>query len=226
MASLRSKLVAIAGIALVLVAVLGLWGYGAYTKSQARKAATALVKDTAERLREALLLEAEGRSTTVEAVTKIEAHVAAIQRNYTGLRRLDPDALGGLAGAADNYFVTSHEILRRIAISNRARLSLAGSSGALHSHMRSDRGAASWPREAVQLRERVDRHYRDYRLAAEVLVKLIDSFPATQTRIAPHVEPALLIEPGTIAAAHAAAVKSAKTIAAEINDLTKLETYR
>jgi hypothetical protein len=226
MALPNSNPLALAGIALVLVAGLAYWGYGTYTQSQARKAAAALVKDTSERLREALVLEAEQRSTTVQAVARLEEHVAAVERNYAGLRRLDAEAPGEFVEAADDYLITSREILRRIAVSNRARRDLAGSSEALRGHMRSDRGAALWPGEAVRLREGVDRDYRDYRLAAETLVKLIESFPASQARIAPHVEAALLIDSGILAAARTAAFNSAKTLAAMIDSLTNLESHR
>jgi len=226
MAPLKAKPLAIAGIALALLAVLGYWGYGAYTQLEARRSAAALIKDTAERLRQALRLEADGRTPTVEVVGEFDSHLAAVDRNYSELRRLDPGALGGLAAAADDYVITAREILRRLAISNRARLSLASSSETLRNHMRSDRGAAAWPGEAVRQRERVDHDYRDYRLAAATLVKLIDSFPASQSLVTPYVEPALLIEPGILAAARVAAATSAKAIATEIGDLTKLETHR
>ena len=60
-----------------------------------------------------------GITLAVAAVGYFEAQFAAVERSYAGLRRLDAAALGALGDAADDYVLTSREILRRIAVANR-----------------------------------------------------------------------------------------------------------
>ncbi len=72
------------------------------------------------------------------------------------------------------------------------------SSQALREHMGADNGTASWIGEAIRGKERVEKDYRDYKLAVEALDKLLESLPDTQTRIAPYVGPGQLIEQSTI----------------------------
>jgi hypothetical protein len=226
MPQLNPKALGVFGITLAVAAV-GYWGYGAYSKSQTRKVAAALAKDTSQRLRDTLLAEAAGPATTAaDAVAKLEAQFAAVERSYAGLRQLDAAALGALGNAADDYVLTSREILRRIAVANRSRFDLGASSQALRSHMSADRGTAAWPGEAVRLRERVDQDYREYRLAAEALVKLLDSLAASQAKIADQLDPSLLIESHVIAAVRTSTLEAAKRIATEVERLTNLAAYR
>lgn len=223
----KSRRLAIAGIALILALVAAWWGYDAWSKFQMRKVAVTLVNDSGKRLRDALLAVTAGPSSPeAGTVAKLEVQVTAVERNYTSLRRLDVAALGTLAEAADDYILTLREIVRRIAVSSRSRLNLGASSQALRSHMVADRGAASWPGEAVRLRERVDRDYRDYRLASEALVKLIDSLPASQAKVASWLDASLLIDSPAIASAHERALDGARHTAAEIEKLTNLAAYR
>jgi hypothetical protein len=223
----KSRRLTIAGTALVLALFAAWWGYDAWSKFQTRKAAMALVNDSGKLLRDALLSANAGSSSpAAEAVAKLEAQVTAVERNYANLKQLDAAALGTLAEAGDDYILTVREIARRISVSSRSRLNLGASSRALRSHMAADRGAASWPGEAVRLRERVDRDYRDYRLAAEALVKLLDSLPASQMKVASGLDPSLIIAPPAIASARERVLEDAKRMTAEIEKLTNLAGYR
>jgi hypothetical protein len=227
MPRLRSRPLAIASLILVIGAAAGYWAHGVYTRTQVRKTVVALVTDTSQRVRSALAGTAAGTpAARFEQAAEIDAHTAQVEHNYSDLQRLDPAAAGPIAEAADDYILTSREILRRIAISDRARLNLAVNSAALHDHMRSDRGEATWPREAVRLKGRVEQDYRDYRLAAQALAELLESLPASQARIAPHVGPAMLIEPTLVTSARAAVRETASRLQAAVEKLSNLEAYR
>lgn len=226
MLPVRSKPFAI-GLALAVAAAGGYWAYTLYTQAELRKTATALVTDTGGRLRNALDGAAAGAPAAApDRIKEIEAHAAAVERNYSELRRLEADAVGALAALADDYILTSREILRRIAITHRTRLSLAASSAALRDHMRSDRGQATWPGTAVRLKESVDQDYRDYRLAADALLPLLESFPMSQARIAPHLDPAALVEPDAVTSARSALAETIARLATEVGKLTNLDAYR
>lgn len=227
MPQLRSRPLAIAGLILVIGAAAGYWAHGVYTRTQVRKTVVALVTDTSQRVRSALAGTAAGTpAARFEQAAEIDTHTARVERNYSDLRRLDPAVAGPIAEAADDYILTIREILRRIAISDRARLNLAVNSAALHDHMRSDRGEATWPREAVRLKGRVEQDYRDYRLAAQALAGLLDSLPASQARVAPHVGPAVLIELSLVTSARAAVLETTSRLAAAVEKLSNLEAHR
>ena len=227
MARLDSRQLAAAGVALVVAATAAWWGYGAYARWQAHKAAVALVNDTGARLREALRAEARGSPLpSPDGVAYRESELAAAERNHLRLKQIDAAALGAMADAADDYLVTGREALRRIAVGSRARVNLGASSEALRAHMSADRGRPGWPGEAVRLRERVDRDHREYRLAAETLVKLIDALPASQDKLAGVLDPSVRADAQLLASARAATLEHAMRIATEVERLTNLGSYR
>ena len=219
------KQLALAGLILVIAAAAGYWAYSAYSQKQLRKTMVALVTDTSQRLRDVLASTAGGTpAARFDTVAEIDADAAKVHRNYSELGALNH--AGPITDAADDYILTSREILRRIAVSDRARLNLAVNSLVLHDHMRSDRGEATWPGEAVRLKGRVEQDYRDYRLAAQALVSLLDALPASQTRMAAHFGPNLLIDLALIASARAAVLETSSRLAATTQKLGNLETHR
>ena len=219
------KPLAIAGLILAVAAACGYWAYTLHSQSQLRKQAVALITSGSLQLG-AGLEGAAGPAAGPEKTAEIEARAAAVERAYSALRRLDAEALAELAAPADDYLLTGREILRRLAITHRAQINLAASSAALHDHMRSDRGHAAWPAAAVRLKERLDQDYRDYRLAAEALLPLLDSLPASQGRIDAALGRTTVIEPTLVAAVRAATLERNHRLAAQVEKLTNLDAYR
>jgi hypothetical protein len=78
----------------------------------------------------------------------------------------------------------------------------------------------------VRLKDRVDRDYRDYRLAAEALLPLLDSVPASQARIDAHVGQETRVETALVAAARTATLERSARLAGEVGKLTDLHAYR
>ncbi len=223
---MNTRTIVIAG-ALIVAAALGYWGYGALKQREHRGEVAALVKDTGTRLRETLVIEA-GPTAAInsETVRKLDEHVAAAERNREALKRLDATGQQALVDAADNYLLTGQEILRRQATGHRNRLLLADSARALREHFRADRGAASWVREAVRAREPVEKHYGVYRSAAETLDKLLESFPASQTRIASLVAGVPLAEGNLIAEARKRSLEALKRATDEVERIRQFTVPR
>ncbi len=218
----RTRIIAIGLIVAVGGAAIGWWGYGAHQKRELRKAIVGLVADSASRMREALAKPADSPETT----PRDEEHAAAAERNLAQLKGLAQAREQLLADDADDYLLTSREILRRVVESRRYRQMLTESLQALTEHMRSDNRTGAWVQEAVKARERVNKDYRGYAAAAASLDKLLLSFPDSQKRIAPDVGPAVLIDAAAIDAARARVVSAASQAEAEVAKSRQLETFR
>jgi len=209
-----SKTLVIAVVAFVIAAGLGYWGYAALKKREGQKSVVAAVTDVSARLREALTIEAGP-----QAASKLDEHAAAADRALQEIKRLDASANRALVDAADNYLLTAREILKRQSDRHRHGLALADSLQALRQHMRADNRTGTWVQEAVKARERVNKDYRGYGVAAEVLGKLLESLPATQKSIAPLVGGASMIPGDLIASASKRVQQEAQLAATEVEKL-------
>ena len=218
----RAKIIAVALVAALATAAAGWWGYGEHQKRELRKAIVALVADTGARLRGALTATAEGP----EAARRLEEHAAAADRNLAELKRMNAARAPALADAADDYLLTSREILKRLADVQRYRRLLSESLPALLEHMRADNRTGAWVQEAVKARERANKDHRGLSLATGALDPLLQSFPASQKKIALHVDPSLMIEDGVLDAARARALAAAKQAAAEFEKTRRLDAFR
>lgn len=218
----RTRIIAIGLVVAVVGAAIGWWGYGAHQKRELRKTIVGLVADSASRMREALATPADSPETT----RRDEGHAAAAERNLAQLKSLAAAREQLLADAADDYLLTSREILKRVVESRRYRQMLTESLQALTEHMRADNRTGAWVQEAVKARERVNKDHRGYAAAAAALDKLLLSFPDSQKRIAPDVGPAVLIDATAIEAARARVVSGASQAEAEVAKSRQLETFR
>lgn len=219
------KAVVIILIAVVVTAALG-WAYSEHRKRELHDTVLALVKDTSLQLREALNVDAGSAAANPETGRKLDEHVATVERHFLQLRSMDTDSVRELAEAADDYLLTAREILRRQASSYRYRLQLAESLKALRNHMHADDRSESWVQEAVRAKERVDQEYREYRLPAEALAKLLESFPVSRAKIAPHVDAALLPDGSLVETAHRRTLEAVRQAADEIEKAKQLASYR
>jgi hypothetical protein len=217
-----TRIIAIGLVVAVVGAAIGWWGYGAHQKSELRKTIVGLVADSASRMREALATPADSPETT----RRDEEHAAAADRNLAQLKSLAAAREQLLADAADDYLLTSREILKRVVESRRYRQMLTESLQALTEHMRSDNRTGAWVQEAVKARERVNKDHRGYAAATTALDKLLPSFLDSQKRIAPDVGPSVLIDATAIEAARARVASAASQAEAEVAKSRQLETFR
>lgn len=186
------RTVPIAAVALVVAVGIGYFAYGTYRKSAAGNEGIALAQDTARHLQEAL--GAEPGRTSTETVQAMGEHAAAASRNLDALRRGNAAGKPELMDALDDFVLTGREILVRQAAGFRFRQQFLASSQSLREHMRADNRTGAWVREAVKAKDRVEKDYRDYAGAAEALDKLLESFPASVTRLASSSKAAPLVD--------------------------------
>jgi hypothetical protein len=218
----RTRLIAIGLVVAVVGATIGWWSYGVHQKRELRKTILGLVADSAARTREALAAPAD----SPEITRRDQEHAAAAERNLAQLKGLAQAREQLLADVADDYLLTSREILKRVVESRRNRQMLTESLQALTEHMRADDRTGAWVQEAVKARERVNKDHRGYAAATAALDKLLLSFPDSQKRIAPHVEPAVLIDSAALESARTRAIAAAKQTEAEVVKSRQLETFR
>ena len=205
-------------VAVAIVIALGLWAYSAHRTHTTRAAITVLVRDSGERLKPAL--------TQTGAPGAFDAAARAVEGDVATLRKLDTQAVLPLADAADGYLVSVREILRRRAVMHNAHDPLAKGLEGLTQHLKSDRGAAAWPGEAVRLKDGLERDFRGYRIATESYVTLLETLPAAQSKIAEHVSNVWVADEKTIGAARSAALDALARTDENIRKVTQLDTYR
>jgi hypothetical protein len=218
----RNKAIAIALVAVIAAAAVGWWAYGEHQKRELRKAIVALVADSGARLRAAL----DTTAREPDGGRKLEEAAVAAERNLAALKGMNAAREQALADAADDYLLTTREILKRLVNVHRYRELMSESLQALVEHMRAGNRDAQWIALAVKARERVNKDYRDLSLAASALDQLLQSLARSQNRIAPYVGPAALLDGGEINAARARTRETAKQAAAEIEQTRKLEAFR
>jgi len=215
----RTVVIAVA----TLVAVgLGYWGYGTHKKRELNQTAVAALADASARMREALSIEAAPIADRAQAAQKLEEHAAAMDRHLKGLQSLDTSRNRALADTADHYLFSVREILKKQADSQRHRLLLADSLQALREHMRADNRTSAWVQQAVKAKERVNKDYRGYARAAEALGQFLETFPASQARIAPYVAASALIANELTEKVRQSVLESAGQAAAEVEKMDRM----
>jgi hypothetical protein len=227
MMALKPKALAVVVLATLLAAALGYWAYGAHKKQELRLVVAAILADVSPRMREALEIEAglpaEGRKGLSP---QLEQHAAAVDQRLQQLKGMDGTPDLPLFDAADSYVLTAREILRKQAASNQHRESLSQSLEALRTHMRADDRTGGWVKEAVVARERVDREYREYRIATEAFGTVLGTLTAAQTKIARYVDASQLSDVKLIGETRSRTLEALKQLAAEMEQVKQLESYR
>lgn len=211
-----------------LVAVgLGHWGYGAYQTRETKKTAVALITDIADRLRQSLMVEAglPPANRTRRTATP-EAEAAAADKALQTLKSLHASDNQALVDAADDFLLTSREILKKLADFNRYRALLDESAQALREHMRSRDRSGAWVQNAIKARERVNQDLRGYTTAAEVSGKLLKTLPVSQKKIAPFVGKEVLIADDLVARASERIQQNLQQTAAEMEKTRTPEDFR
>ena len=224
--SIRAKGLLAALVLVVTGSAFGYWNIARHEQRERRDDIVWLIQDTSLRLRVTLTSEVAIALDESEMLRSLYEHAVAVDRHLQKLRNMDTTGAGNLANAADDYLLTSREILLRRASSQRYRVKFSGDLEQLRHHMRSDNRTGAWITAAVRAKERVDEDYRDFRIASTALVTLIDSFPAAQAKIAPHVDAARLIDDAVVAKARERIVLASQATERELDRYANLNRYR
>ena len=210
----------------LLVAGLVYWGYGEHKKRELPKTVSAFVQDASLRLQDALGSDGDAIGANPETAYRLDHHVTAVDRGLSKLRAIDTTSIEEFASAADDYLLTTREILRRRAADYRYRMHLSESTRALRNHMRSDNRTGAWVSQAVRRKEQMEADYRDHRLATEALAQLLGQFPASRAKLTPYIDLALLADESVVAAARSRALEAFGKITDEVEKTGQLNAYR
>jgi hypothetical protein len=169
-------------IALAVAAVVGYMAYGAAQKRAQQREVTQLVRDSTERLRQAL-----GPNASPELVSTLDTNLRSVKAPR------DP----ALADAAEQYITGAREIARRrVAVAELERKA-AASRAALAGHMaHASRRNDAWLRDAVALKKQVESQHYELNLTLKALDELLFTLPESEKPLAPRVGTDALLETG------------------------------
>src|SRR6266705_785296 len=187
-----------------------------------------LTTRTAALLAAALAVAIEtGTMPADQTVGRLDDHAQEVDKHVLELRDMSASPDRALVDAAEEYMLTVRQILRNQAASHRYRIQVSASDRALRDHMRSaKRRSGSWIQEALRAKDRLEKDYSDYRLSAEALSRLLESYPDARKKLALHVRGALLADEGTAATARKRALENSKRVASEVEKARQLAAVR
>jgi hypothetical protein len=227
LSSTRAKVLLASLVTVLAGSAFGYWGITGYEQRERRDDIVWLVQDASLRLRSALASEPLATNADIDDLLRsYYEHAIAVDGHLQKLRAMDASGAGNLVDAADDYLMTTREILLRRASSQRHRVRFSGDLRRLRDHMRTDDRSGAWITAAVRAKERVEEDHRDFRIASAALVTLLDEFPAAQAKIAPHVDAAYLINDSIIAHARERVALVSQATARELDRYANLDRYR
>jgi hypothetical protein len=207
---------------LIVATAAGYWAYSEYRKRELHERVAALVSDTTGRLR-ATLSEGSAGNNLAQFIRRVEDHATEIDRRLADLRTNSAVANRALVDAAELYGVSAREILRRRASSERYRAEFNESMQRLLGLMKeAGRRSNEWIGQAIRARERAERDYANYRGAIDSFGTLLDSLPAMQAKLAPPLDPALLLQEKLRITAKEQALSAAGAAESEIREARRL----
>ena len=214
--------------ALVIASALGYWGVSAYRKSQLQTAVTALVKDSSERLQGALAVETGPASEdTAQMVVKLDDQAQEVDKHVIELRGMSASPNRELVDAAEEYILTVRQILRNQAASHRYHIQVSASEQTLRDHMRTaNRRSGNWIKDAVRFKDRMEKEYFDYRISVDAFGRLLESYPATRSKLALQVGAGLLVEEAVAANARKRVLAASKRVADDVERARQLAAVR
>jgi hypothetical protein len=225
---LTARTTALGLAALVIASALGYWGVSAYRKGQLQKAVTALVKDSSERLQAALAVETDAApANPAGMVRKLDDQAQEVDKQVIELRSMSASPNRPLVDAAEEYMLTVRQILRNQAASHRYRIQVLASERALREHMRTaNRRSGTWIKEALRAKDRMEKDYFDYRLSIDAFGRLLESYPATRSKLALQVGAGLLADEAAAANARKRALANSRRVADDVERARQLAAVR
>jgi len=195
-------------IAVLALVVAGYFAYAAAQKRAQQRQVAESVRDTTEKLRQAL------------AAKPAPELVAAIDANLQAARvRRDP----ALAAAAERYILGAREIARRRADIERLERQAAASRQALAGHMaRAASRNSTWMQDALALKKRVEADYFDLNVTLKTIDDLLFKLPDSARSLEPRVGTDSLLEASLVASARKQAQDEARRANEELSKLRRI----
>ena len=190
-----------AGVGAVVLAIactLAWWTYKESQKRELERDVVAVVEDSTTRLREALGLLTAGP----EARAELEAHFAALEGSVGMTQTLNASIHPALVQAAYAYVTDAQALLRRQLALQAGRDAVRADIDELNNHLRTaSTRSPEWIHEALALKQRLEKSFFDFRIAAGGLEKSLHNLGDTSLRLQLFVPPAAIIENDPILAA-------------------------
>lgn len=221
---LRSP-VALAALAALLLALLGLayLGYSAYKKRELQASVLALVDLATARVAESLA----PADSTADTLERLEAHLSALESANRRLAALEGWRDPPLAERAGRYLGEAQALLRRVVALRRGYATVLGALDALTGHIAAARWRSrDWIREALALKQAMERDYFEFRLVEGGLRKSLRSLPEARDQLAPLVAQTRLVEDGALSEAGERLDKSVTQLAARVDAARTLPVPR
>ena len=179
-AARRNKLVVIGAVAVLALAIVLGWLWGAKKTRDLESSARTSIAATTARLQESLALAPDAP----DAPLRLEGHAKAVGQHLEALRREDAKRNRALAEAAELYLVDAQAMLRNQTSAARARAAALASRRALAAHMSHAAGrGAGWIDQALGLKARAERDNFDYRTAIGAWAELLRAHRDTQDKV-------------------------------------------
>jgi len=195
-------------VAVVALAVAGYLTYAAAQKRAQQRQVAEVVRDTTEKLRQAL-----AAKPAPELVAGIDANLKAARAPR------DP----GLADAAEHYILGAREIARRRVDAERFARQAAASRQALAGHMaRAARRNDGWMRDALALKKKVETDYFDLGVTLKAMDDLLFRLQDSEKRLEPRLGTDSLLEAAAVASARKQAQDEARRATDELNQLRRI----
>jgi hypothetical protein len=189
---------AVGAVVLATVCTLAWWTYRESQKRELERDVVAVVEDSTTRLREALGLLAAGP----EVRTELEAHFAALDGSVGMTQALNASIHPALVQAAYAYVTDAQALLRRQLALHAGRDAVRADIDELNNHLRTaSTRSPEWIHQALALKQRLEKSFFDFRVAAGGLEKSLHNLGDTSLRLQIFVPPAAIIENDPILAA-------------------------
>jgi len=223
MATASTRTIIISAVAVCVAAGIGYWGYGAYKKRELNTAVTGMLKNAGARVRDGLNIESGPPPTDrAETAKKLEAAAAATQNDFSEMRRMAVERDRLLTDNAESYLIHVREMLLKQAASQRSYQLHTQSALVLGEHMQRDNRTGTWVSQAVAIKDKAEKDFRDYRIATTAYSALLKSFPQAQRKIAPYTAPADLVDDQLVEKAGARSAETLQRAEAEMEKLRKM----
>jgi len=211
--------VGVAALALAIACAVAWWAYRGTQKRELHQDVVALVQDSTARLREALGLLTAG----AEARVKLEAHFTALEGSVGKTQALDASIYPELVQAANAYVTDVHALLRRQLALHAGRDAVHVDIGEINNHLRTaGTRSPEWIRQALALKQRLEKSFFDYRFAAGGLEKSLSSLDDTSLRLRTYVPAAAVIEEELVFAAKKRLLELSTQIEQQVENVRKL----
>lgn len=219
----RNPAVIAAAAALVLlVAGPGYWLYSQSVKDAQRQAVAQSVSETTQAIGLGISLRgADGEAQQLDAL------VAAAEGRLAALRGTPSKAVPDAFEAGEQYITDAQRVLRRQAVLVRVRAATADAQNGLIAHMaRAENRSEDWIREAVALRQKLEKEFFEFRAAATAYSSALEAIPASRRLVAAALPGAALYSEAELGKLQARAAEDARHAAIELENLKKLPPPR